>query len=107
MIIPNGTIKVKTKVSGGIDPSTGHPIHSSSVSFGDPIPCQYIVNKYNALATSNGEHITASSYQVLIDEQTFDAEQIRLTDDTGNVIGDFSIQQIEPLKAVCEIRIWI
>ncbi len=108
MIIANGTIQVKTKQAGGIDPETGHPIKSSAASLGEPIPCQYIVNKYNALGLSQGEHATLASYQVLIDEQPFDAEQIRLTDSkTGKVIGDFSIIWVEPLEAVCEIRIWI
>ena len=108
MIIANGTIQVKRKQAGGIDPDTGHPIKPSSVSFGKLIPCQYVVNKFNALGFSNGEHATIASYQVLIDEQPFEADQVRLTDGkTGKVIGDFSIIWVEILQAVCEIRIWI
>lgn len=108
MIIENGTIEIKHKQAGGIDLETGHPIHSSNVTYGSPIPCQYIINRYNALAMSQGEHVTLASYQVLIDEQPFDdAEQIRLTDKSGKVVGEFSIIKIEPLEAVCEIRIWI
>lgn len=108
MIITNGTIQIKQKQAGGIDPETGHPIKSSAAVFGEPIACQIIVNKYNALGMSQGEHATLASYQVLIDEQPFDAEQVRLTDSkTGKVIGDFSVIWVEPLEAVCEIRIWI
>ena len=107
MIIPNGTIQIKQKQAGGIDPETGYPINSSNVTYGDPIPCQYIINKYNALAMSQGEHVTLASYEVLIDAQPFDAEQIRLTDKSGKVIGDFSIIRVEPLDAVYEIRFWI
>lgn len=107
MIIQNGTIQIKQKQAGGIDPETGHPIRSTSVSYGEPIPCQYIANSYNALGQSKGEHVTIASYQVLIDTRDFEAEQIRLTDKTGKIIGDFSVIWIEPLDAVCEIRIWI
>jgi hypothetical protein len=107
MIIQNGTLQIKQKQAGGIDHETGHPIRSSVASYGEPIPCQYIVNTYNALGLSQGEHATLASYQVLIDEQPFTAEQLRLTDRTGKVIGDFSVIWIEPLEAVCEIRIWI
>ena len=29
MIIPNGTIQVKRKTAGGIDPATGYPVAST------------------------------------------------------------------------------
>lgn len=108
MIIVNGTIQVKTNTGGGMNYETGHPNPPDEVVFGEPIECQYIVNKYNALAKSQGEHITQAEYQVLIEEQPFDAKQIRLKDKrTGKTIGDFSIRHIEPLEAVCQIRLWI
>ena len=108
MIIPNGTIEVKQKTCGGIDPETGYPRRSSDVVWSDPIPCQTLTNKYNALVLSKqGNPITSASYSVLIDEQPFEGEQVRLKDSQGKVIGEFSIIQIEPLDAVCEIRIWI
>lgn len=108
MIIPNGTIQIKRKTSGGgIDPETGYAKRSASVDWGSPIPCQYVVNKYNALAVSANEHITSASYQVLIDEQPFDGAQVRLMDSEGKVLGEFSIIWIEPLEAVCQIRVWI
>lgn len=106
MIIANGTIEPKIKTGGGVDRETGHPIASTS-SFGTPIPCQIIANQYNALALSLGEHVTLASYQVLIDQQEFSAEQVRMKDETGKVIGEFSIKHIEPLKAVYQIRLWI
>lgn len=108
MIIPNGTIEIKQKTCGGIDPETGYPKRSSDVVWGEPIPCQTLTNKYNALALSKeGNPIISASYAVLIDEQPFVGEQVRLKDRQGKVIGEFSIIQIEPLEAVCEIRIWI
>lgn len=107
MIIQNGTIQIKRKTVSGIDPETGYARKPSAVDWDQPIPCQYLVNSYNALAIVNNEHVTAATYQVLIDEQPFDGQQVRLMDSEGKVLGDFSIKQIEPLRAVCEIRLWI
>lgn len=108
MIIENGTIELKQKTSGGgIDPTTGYPVKPVSVGWGDPIPCQYSANKYNNLGRVNGEHFKTAEYSVLIEEQPFDAEQLRLKDRAGNVVGEFSIIQVEPLEAVYELRILI
>lgn len=107
MIIANGTIEIKNKVAGGIDPETGFPIPSTGESWGAPIECQYTANKYNNLGISNGEHFTVAAYTVLIEEQPFTAEQVRLKDRDGNVLGEFSVMQVEPLEAVCELRILI
>lgn len=108
MIIENGTIEVKRKTSGGgIDPKTGYPKKPANIDWDTPIPCQYLANKYNNLGRVNGEHFTVAKYSILIEEQPFDAEQIRLKDRKGSVIGEFSIIQIEPLEAVCEIRILV
>lgn len=107
MIIGNGTIETKAKTVGKIDPKTGYPSKPSDVSWGDPIPCQYSANKYNKLGRVSGEHFIRAEYSVLIEEQPFDAEQIRLKDLNGNVVGEFSVISVEPLSAVCEIRILI
>lgn len=108
MIIANGTIEAKLKQGGGIDPVTGYPVKPSDVSWGDPIPCQYSATKYNKLGqTTNGEHYTVAQYTVLIEEQPFDAEQLRLKDRDGEVVGEFSVIEVEPLDAVCELRIFI
>lgn len=107
MIIANGTIEIKNKTAGGIDPETGFPIPSTGKSWGKPIDCQYSANKYNNLGKSNGEAFTVASYSILIEEQPFTAEQVRLKDRNGNVLGEFSIMQVEPLEAVGELRILI
>ena len=60
MIITNGTIEVKRKTAGGIDPETGFPVKSSEVSWGSPIDCQYTANKYDKLGKVNGEHFTVA-----------------------------------------------
>lgn len=106
MIIPNGTILPKTSTGGGIDPLTG--LASAPVeAFGKPIPCQWIAQSYNALAKVLGEPATIASYQVLIELQPFDAPALRLKDDSGEVLGDYSIKQVETLEAVGQLRLWI
>lgn len=109
MIIENGTIEVKRKAAGGIDPETGYPVKSSEVSWDSPIGCQYSANKYNKLGKVNGEHFTLAQYSILIDEQPFEGvEQIRLTDNrTGKSLGEFSVMEVEPLEAVCQLRILV
>nr|DAT92806.1 MAG TPA: hypothetical protein [Caudoviricetes sp.] len=107
MIIQNGTIEVKRKAGGGINLETGYPNKPAAVAWDSPIPCQYSVNKYSNLGRVNGEHFTTATYTVLIEEQPFTAEQIRLKNLAGKVIGEFSVIQVEPLNAVCELRILI
>lgn len=107
MIIQNGVIEIKTKTGGGINPENGYPSKPESVSWGNPIPCQYSANKYNKLGKFNGEHFTVAHYAVLIEEQPFEAEQVRLKDRDGRELGEFSVIEIEPLEAVCELRILI
>lgn len=105
MIIPNGTIKTKQKAGGGIDPETGYAVPPVSVGWGEPIPCQFSATRFDWQAKLRGEPVTQKSFSILIEEQEFQAEQIRLTDRSGKVIGDFPIKQIEPLEAVCQLRI--
>jgi hypothetical protein len=106
MIIQNGTIEAEVKTGGGVDSSTGFPVRPT-VSWGEPIPCQFSANSMNRLGRANGEHFTLASYEVFIEEQTFTAERLRLTDEAGNVIGIFSVIQVAPLQTVCEIRILV
>lgn len=110
MIIQNGTIEVKTKVGGsGIDPATGFPVRPTDAVYGKPIPCQYSANQYNQLGRVRGESFTIANYTILIEQPalSFVAEQIRLKDMAGKTIGDFSIMSVEPLEAVCELRITV
>ena len=106
MIIHNGYIQAKTKTAGGIDPVTGFPI-ASSASWGEPIACQYTANMYNQLGRSNGEAFTIAQYTILIEKQltAFTAEQIKLTDMNGAVVGEFSIKSIDVLDGVEQLRI--
>ena len=97
MIIANGTIETKIKTGGGIDPDTDYPI-APSVSWGKPIECQYRANKYSNKGRANGEAFTIAPY---------DAEMLRLRDINGKILGEFSVIEVEPLQAVCQIRILV
>jgi len=107
MIIQNGTIEFKTKNGGGIDPETGYPFKPSSVSWNEPIPCQFKANKFNGLGVIKGEHFTVAKYEILIEEQPVPSEQLRLKDLSGKEVGTFSIIQAEPFEAVCEVKILV
>lgn len=108
MIIENGTIEIKSKLAGGIDPATGFPIPSGNITWSTPIPCQWQANKYNNLGKSEGGNFTVAHYSILIEsEQHFAAEQIRLRDNYGNVLGEFSVIEVETLQAVCQLRITV
>lgn len=106
MIIPNGTIEPKQKTGGGIDPATGYPV-APSAGWGEPIACQYVPNSVNLQGRVSGGHFTIASYRVYIEERPFSAEQVRLRDTDGNVVGEFSLLQVEPLVAVGEICLLI
>lgn len=107
MIIPNGTISIKEKRAGGIDPKTGHPLPALEERWSDPIPCQYVVNRYDAMKRDASGFLTDASFQILIEEIPFRAEQLRLVDEFGRLIGEFSVKFIEVLRGVCEIKIWV
>lgn len=107
MIIENGTIEVKVKTAGGIDIETGHPRKSSNASWGAPIPCQWLPNSHNKQGRIQGEHFTIATYEVLIEEQPFEGEQVRLKDRAGKQLGEFPVISVEPLEAVCQLRILV
>lgn len=108
MIIQNGNIEFKQKNAGGIDPATGYP-QMPSARWSEPIPCQYVPKQINLQARSGGNVIRTSSYEVYLamplpNEAT---EQIRLTDISGNLIGEYSLLAKEELIAVQEVKITV
>lgn len=106
MIICNGTIEAKRKSGGGIDPTTGYPV-ACEVSYDEPIACQYLIAKLDRQALQGGVPATEASYEVLIEMQPFDADQVRLTDIHTGEVGEYSVISVEPLEAVWQLRIII
>lgn len=105
MIIQNGTIELKRKTAGGINPSTGYPV-ASTATWDSPIPCQWLVNNHNNLGRSNDEHFTLAKYIILIEQtNAVDSEQLRLTNRNGKVLGEYSIISVEQLDAVQQTKI--
>lgn len=110
MIIANGTIEVKRKSVGApVDEVTGFPVAPAEVTWEAPMPCQWSANKRNFLGKSVGGDFVSAQYSILIEKggAAFDAEQIRLSDGYGNVIGELSVIDIEELPAVNQIRIMV
>lgn len=110
MIIANGTIEVKRKrVDAAIDKVTGFPIAPAGVAWEAPIPCQWSANRRDFLGKSVGGNFISAQYSILMEREgtAFDAEQIRLSDGNGNILGEFSIIDIEELPAVNQIRIMV
>lgn len=110
MIIANGTIAVKRKrVDVSIDKMTGFPIAPTEVAWESPIPCQWSANRRDFLGKSAGGNFISAQYSILIEKEgaAFNVEQIRLSDDYGNILGELSVIDIEELPAVNQIRIMV
>ncbi len=106
MIIANGSIETKIKTGGGINPETDYPTNPS-IGWSNPISCQYQANNNSLKGRTNGEAFTIASYEILIDEQPYEAERLRLRDESGKELWEFSVLDIKPLSAVCHIRILV
>ena len=108
MIIQNGHITYLESVGGGLDPVTGHPAKGTESPIGDPIPCQYMSSTYDYLAETSGEHYTRAGYTILVENYTkVLSERLVLTDKDGDEIGRYSIVRVDPLDAVCQIKITV
>lgn len=106
MIIPNGTVEFKVKTGGGIDATTGYPT-APEESWGEPIECQYIITSRDNLGRVNGEHFIRAQYTIYIEKQRIISEQLRLRDDEGDTIGEFSILCVKQLDAVNQSEILV
>ncbi len=107
MIIENGTIELLTSKTGGGLNQQGYP-NKVEKTWGSPIPCQFSVQAINLQGKVQNEPATTPSYTIYIEDMEVATEQLRLTDGrTGVSLGEFSIKQIEPLEAVCQLRITV
>lgn len=108
MIIANGHIEFKSKEGGGIDPVTGYPL-TPAATWQAETACQYVPTRQNLQAQSQGEPTTQQTYAIFIEGYDGCAvavgEQLRLKDNCGHLIGEFSVTSVTPLLAVDETRI--
>lgn len=108
MIIENGHIEVKRKQVVGIG-ENGYPV-KPAYYYDRPIHCQWTANSFSWKGrTSSGGHFTQASYEILVEmEECLGlGEQLRLTDQFGHNLGEFSVISIEPLQAVGQFRILV
>ena len=73
----------------------------------DAIPCNIKTIKHNRGISMNGGY-TQASYEVLIDSvimPRFEAEKVLLTDNRGNELGEFRMQDVQHLDAVGAIKV--
>ena len=93
-VVANGIVSFKTKTAGGIDPVTGYPI-ATTITWGDDIACRWATIDLNLLANSGTSHFTDAKYVIYVQGDTHPTEQLKLTDSSDNVIGEFSIISYE------------
>lgn len=87
---------------------TGHPQKAVESAIGEPIPCQYMSSTFDYLAESSGEHYTRKGYTILVENyEEVASERLVLTDRNGAEVGRFSIVRVDPLDAVCQIKITV
>lgn len=89
----NGTIRLKIKVGGGIDPETGYPT-KPTIDWSDDIPCLFNANKYNNFGKVDGMTFTSASYDILIENQPVESEVLVLFDKNGKDLGEFAIMEV-------------
>ncbi len=107
MIITNGYIRFKEKISSGIDLNSGYPTPPSYI-WGEEIPCQYIINSYDNLGVVKGEHFVKASYYILVEQPlNRTSEQLCLTNLRGEQLGEFSVISVEDLNAVNQVKILV
>ncbi|EJX05270.1 hypothetical protein EVA_06626 [gut metagenome] len=106
MIIENGTLQVMQKTGGGFD-KNGLPQKVQNAP-GEPIPCNIKTLNHDKKGKYIDGTFSRFSYEILLDIETtqnFTADRVRLTDNRGNVIGDFQVQDVQHLDAVGAIKI--
>ena len=105
MIIPNGTLQTIETTGGGM--VNGRPIPVQE-TLGDSIECNIKANTSNNHGRSVDGIFKRTEYTVLIDiaaAQTFKAERVVLTDNRGQRMGEFRVQDIQHLDYVEAIQI--
>ena len=107
MIVENGRIQVLEKSETTVYDENGFPSESEAV-WGAEFPCQFKAAWYSNKAKSenSGTYVSAS-FEILIElpEEVFDYEQLRLYDNFGKIVGEYSVTSATPLAVVGLLRI--
>lgn len=107
MLIVNGHIELAKVSGGGIDPETGHP-RSVETVWGESVPCQFRIPRMDMKArTSDGSSFKDVSYEILVEWGRIDSERLRIYTVFGEILGEFKIIRIMPLREVSKVKIWV
>lgn len=107
MLIVNGHIELEKVSGGGIDPETGYPKQAETV-WGKSLPCQFRIPKMDMRTrTSDGSSFKDVSYEILVEWGRIDSERLRLHTVFGEMLGEFKIIRIMPLREVSKVKIWV
>ena len=107
MLFINGHIEFARNSGGGIDSGTGYPAPVMT-EWEDDIPCQFRAPKMDLKAKSaDGSSFIDVSYEILIEWQVIPSERIRLCSFDGNLIGEYQVIRVMPLREVSKVKIWV
>ncbi len=84
----------------------GEPV-SNQAEWGEKIECRYKANLLNNRGRYDGGTFTQSSYEITIDDMSFNAASIRLFDSRGNLVCTKYVQSLEVLEFVQRIKITV
>lgn len=104
-ITANGTVSFCTKTGGGLDETTLMPIAATKV-WGTAVGCNWQLISQNLLAKDpQRESYTNAKYVIYVPIGTEITERLKLGDNNGNPLGEFSAISIERLydKGVIKI----
>lgn len=105
MIIPNGTLQTIETTGGGMEKGRPIPVQEAH---GAPIECNIKTNTSNYHGVGVDGIFKRTDYIVLIDAATtpaFTARRVVLTDNRGQRMGEFRVQDIQHLDYVGVIQI--
>lgn len=105
LIIENGTLQAITTTGGGI--VGGRPV-ATKEALGEPIACNIKTNTNDRHGRAVDGVFQRTDYSVLIDSDaapTFTAERVVMTDNRGQRMGTFRVQDIQHLDYVGVIQI--
>lgn len=107
MIIENGTLQTISTSGGGL--LHGRPV-AVTEAVGEPIPCNIKTNTNDRHGKAVDGVFQRTDYVVLIDTlavATFTAQRVVLTDNRGQKLGEFRVQDVQHLDCVGAIEIHV
>ena len=104
MIIENGFIQTKSTSGGGLIHGVPQPVVEA---WSDPIPCNIRKSSSDHKGTYTDGKFVRCAATILIEPQEFTAKRIRVTDNTGQELGEYEVQDIQYLHAVEALQLTI